>query len=230
MTLDFTIAFLLGFAGSLHCAAMCGPLLLALPAPPGGPGRFLAGRLIYQAGRIFTYCVLGIVAGLAGKALFAAGWQRGLSIALGLAILLGFLISRKIALSAPIVRLLSGLKGAMSAQLRQRGFRSLAILGALNGLLPCGLVYVALAQAMSRGALASSVAFMAAFGIGTVPMMLGMGLSRKLFPPAFRLQFRTLIPIGVGVVATLLILRGLALGIPYVSPACLAGAPSCCVR
>ena len=114
--MDFSLAFILGLLGSLHCAAMCGPLMLALPVPPGGPARFVGGRVVYQLGRIATYCLLGIVAGLIGKSLFVAGLQRWLSIALGLAVLAGFLISRRIAVSAPVIRLVSVLKLAMSAQ------------------------------------------------------------------------------------------------------------------
>jgi len=228
--MEFGIALALGLVGSLHCAAMCGPLLLALPVPPGGARRFVAGRVVYQLGRILTYCLLGVVAGLVGRSVFVAGFQRWLSIALGVAILLGFLISKQVAVSAPVVRLVGWLKNAMSAQLRQRGFRALALLGMLNGLLPCGLVYVALAGALARGGLLDSVVYMALFGLGTVPTMLGIGLSGKLFSLAFRLQLRRVIPVGVCLVAGLLILRGLGLGIPYVSPALVAGVPACCVR
>ncbi len=229
--MDFGIAFALGLVGSLHCAAMCGPLLLALPVPLDGAGRFVAGRLVYQLGRLATYCLLGVVAGVVGRTILLAGFQRWLSIALGVAILLGFLVSKKAALSAPVVRLVARLKSAMSAQLRQRGFRSLALLGMLNGLLPCGLVYVALAGAVAWGGLLDGIAYMALFGLGTVPMMLAIGLSGKMFPPAFRLKLRGAIPVGVCLVAGLLILRGLALGIPYVSPALVAGVPAgCCHR
>src|ERR1017187_6685794 len=120
--MDFGIAFALGLLGSLHCAAMCGPLMLALPVAPGGAGRFVVGRIIYQLGRVTTYCLLGIVAGLIGKSIFLAGLQRWLSIALGASILIGFLLSKKVALSAPVVRLVMQLKSAMSAQLRRRSF------------------------------------------------------------------------------------------------------------
>ena len=229
--MEFEVAFALGLVGSLHCAAMCGPLLLALPVPPGGASRFVAGRLVYQLGRMTTYCLLGAGAGLLGRTILIAGFQRWLSIALGLAILVGWLFSKRAALSAPVVRLVGWLKSAMSAQLRQRGFRSLALLGMLNGLLPCGLVYVALAGALARGGLLASVVGMALFGLGTVPMMLGIGLSGRMFSLAFRLKLRRAIPVGVCLVAGLLILRGLALGIPYVSPALVAGAPAnCCAH
>jgi hypothetical protein len=228
--MEFGIAIALGLLGSLHCAAMCGPLLLALPVAPGGPGRFIAGRVVYQLGRIVTYCLLGVVAGLVGKSIFLAGFQRWLSIALGAAVLLGFLLSKRIAVSAPVVRLVGRLKSAMSAQLRHRGFRSLTLLGMLNGLLPCGLVYVALAGAVSQGGLFDGITYMALFGLGTTPMMLGIGLSGRAFPVSFRLKLRSAIPYGICLLGSLLILRGLGLGIPYVSPALVAGLPACCVR
>jgi hypothetical protein len=162
--------------------------------------------------------LLGIVAGLAGKSVMLAGMQRWLSIALGAAILLGFLLSKRMALSAPVVRLVGRLKAAMGAQLQQRTFRSLGLLGMLNGLLPCGLVYVALAGAVARGTMSQSVLWMLAFGLGTLPTMLGISLSGKVFPIGIRMKFRRAVPAGVFLLAGLLILRGLALGIPYVSP------------
>jgi hypothetical protein len=207
---------------------MCGPLMLALPVPPGGPARFVAGRIIYQLGRVAAYCLLGGVAGLVGKSIFLAGLQRSLSIGLGVAILLGFLISKKVSLSAPVVRLVAALKAAMSSQLQRRSLRSLVLLGGLNGLLPCGLVYVAMAGAVARGTLRDAIFFMAWFGLGTMPAMLGISLSGKLFPLALRLKLRRSIPFGVCLLAGLLILRGLALGIPYVSPVLNASAPGCC--
>jgi sulfite exporter TauE/SafE len=226
--MDFGIAIALGLLGSLHCAAMCGPLMLALPVPAGGAARFVAGRVVYQLGRVATYCLLGVVAGLVGQSIFLAGLQRWLSIALGVAILLCFFVSKKISVSAPVMRLVARLKSAMSAQLRQRTFRSLALLGLLNGLLPCGLVYVALAGAVASGNLRDGIFYMLLFGLGTVPTMLGISFSGKLFPLALRLKLRNAIPLGVCLLAGLLILRGLALGIPYVSPTLVAGVPANC--
>jgi sulfite exporter TauE/SafE len=226
--MDYAIAIALGLLGSLHCAAMCGPLMLALPVPPGGAGRFVASRVVYQLGRITTYALLGIVAGLIGKSVFLIGMQRWLTIALGAAILFGFFLSKKIALAAPVVRLVGKLKTAMSAQLQQRSFRALGLLGMLNGLLPCGLVYVATAGAVSLGSVLESVGYMAAFGLGTLPTMLGISLSGKILPLTFRLKLHRAIPVSVCLLATLLILRGMALGIPYLSPDLAAGV--CCPR
>jgi sulfite exporter TauE/SafE len=226
--MDLGIAFVLGFLGSLHCAAMCGPLMLALPVLPGGPARFVAGRIVYHLGRITTYSLLGVVAGLAGRSLLLAGFQRWISIGLGLAILVGFLVSKKISLATPVVRLVAQLKKAMGTQLHRRSSTSLAVLGLLNGLLPCGLVYVAMAGAVSRGGLAAGAGYMAAFGLGTLPMMATISLSGKLFPVAVRLKLRRALPVGVCLLAALLILRGLALGIPYLSPDLASGTPDCC--
>lgn len=223
--MDFGIAFALGLLGSLHCAAMCGPLLLALPVAAGGAGRFAAGRIIYQLGRVLTYALLGILAGVLGKSIFLAGLQRSLSVALGAAVLAGFFISKKVAVSAPAVRLVTTLKTLMAVQLQRRDFLSLLLLGMLNGLLPCGLVYAALANAATAKNISVAVAQMTVFGIGTLPMMLAVGLSGRMFPPALRMKLRALIPLGVCLLAALLVLRGLALGIPFVSPA--ASGPCC---
>jgi uncharacterized protein len=220
---------LLGLVGSLHCAGMCGPLLLALP----GSGRlscgFFTGRLAYNLGRILTYCSLGVVFGLLGRSLALAGVQRWVSIALGIALLLGLFSSRKLAVWGPLIILVGRLKHRMGNLLRERSFSSLLTLGLLNGLLPCGLVYVACAGAVASGGFYSGIEYMAGFGLGTSPMMLGIGLSGRLVPLKLRLQLRKAIPVSVFVLGSLLILRGLGLGIPYISPD-LAGGSSCCHR
>jgi uncharacterized protein len=224
--MEYWTALVLGLAGSLHCAGMCGPLALALPTPAKGTVSFMAGRAAYNLGRIVTYCLLGLLFGAFGKTLFLAGVQRWLSITLGAALLAGLFSSRRLALAKPISTLVMRLRSAMSHFLRQRSFISLAALGLLNGLLPCGLVYVAAAGATSTGSLAGGALYMALFGAGTLPIMLIISLSGKLHSPSFRLRFARVVPISIFVLATLLIFRGLGLGIPYVSPNIAAG--SCC--
>ena len=216
--MDFGVAFSLGILGSLHCAAMCGPLQLALPFGAAGSGRFIAGRLLYQFGRILTYCLLGILAGVIGKSMALAGFQRWLSIGLGVAMLLGLLLSKRVTNWSVVNRLIATLTTAMTAQLKRRGPWTLLILGMGNGLLPCGLVYTALAWAVAGGTFLTAIQFMALFGLGTLPMLLAIGFLGRALPPALRLRLSRLIPYGVCAVALLLILRGLSLGIPYVSP------------
>jgi hypothetical protein len=118
----------------------------------------------------------------------------------------------------------------MSVLLRRRSFAALALLGLLNGLLPCGLVYVACAGAAATGGVFAGARYMAAFGAGTVPMMLAISLSGKLVPPSLRLKLVKAIPVCVFLLGTLLILRGMSLGIPYLSPDMSGTGASCCHR
>ncbi len=223
-------AFILGLVGSLHCAGMCGPLALALPAAGNTTPGYVLGRLAYNLGRLVTYSLLGIVFGLAGRTFLLAGLQRWVSIGLGVALLIGLFASRKLALWRPITLFVEQLKSRMSGLLRRRSLASLAALGLLNGLLPCGLVYVACAGATATGGILAGASYMAAFGAGTVPMMLTISLFGKLVPISLRLQLRKAIPVCVFLLATLLILRGMFLDIPYLSPDLTNNAASCCPK
>ena len=112
--------------------------------------------------------------------------------------------------------------------LGRTSIRSITLLGMLNGLLPCGLVYVASAGAAATGQTWHGGVYMLAFGLGTVPLMAAIGLSSRLIPVAVRGRLQKLVPLSIFLVATLLILRGLALGIPG-SPSA-DGLAACCAR
>ena len=118
--MDLWPAFIIGLVGSLHCAGMCGPLALALPSAGSSASAYLTGRLAYNLGRMLTYCALGIIFGLFGKALVLAGVQRWVSIGLGIVLLAGLFTSRRLALWRPVTALVNRLKGGMSAMLRRR--------------------------------------------------------------------------------------------------------------
>lgn len=217
-------AFFLGFAGSLHCAGMCGPLALAVPVVGQGRSAFFFSRLVYNLGRVATYCLIGLLFGLFGKTLALAGFQRWLSLGAGILILLALLGAwTKVQFST--VRLIAKLKSQFAALLHRRTYPSLLGLGALNGALPCGLVYVAAAAAIATGSPLHAAAYMLTFGLGTLPMMLGIAYAGRKF--AFSAKLRPLIPASMALVAVLLILRGLSLGIPYLSPDLSSGAAHC---
>jgi uncharacterized protein len=221
-------AFVLGLAGSFHCAGMCGPLALALPVTGTTASGFLVGRLVCQLGRIITYCVLGLLFGMVGRALWLTGIQHWLSVTLGVALLLGLLASRRLGLWNPATALIGKFTSRMSGLLHRRSYASLAVLGLLNGLLPCGLVYAACAGAAAAGGPLAGAQYMAAFGAGTVPMMLAISLTGKLLPVPLRLRLRKAVPLSVILVAALLILRGLSIGIPGLHLDLPGIAPSCC--
>jgi sulfite exporter TauE/SafE len=198
---------------------MCGPLMLALPLQRwSSPFRFVLGRVAHQAGRVAMYCVLGVVFGLIGRTLFIAGLQRWTSVALGILLVLGGVGSSRWLKAVWMVAWPNRLRGMMARRLEKRMLSSLLILGALNGLLPCGLVYAAGAGAVATGELGQGVAYMALFGLGTVPMMLGMGVAGGLLRPSVRMRLNRLASVSVYLLGILLILRGLGLGIPYLSP------------
>ncbi len=217
--MELWTAFILGLVGSLHCAGMCGPLALALPATGHSRSSFVLSRLLYNLGRIFTYCVLGAIFGLVGQTLVLAGFQRWVSLTAGAVILIGLFASSRYTFGTPVVKSVSWVKSALGKLLQQRTPLALLSLGGLNGLLPCGLVYVACAASTASGSVFGGMEYMLAFGLGTMPMMLSIGLLGKKLQLALRFKYQqSLIRVSLCLVGTLLILRGLSLGIPYVSP------------
>ncbi len=170
---------------------------------------------------MLTYLLLGVVFGIFGQTLILAGWQRALSIAAGLVILVSLLLrgTRWAArASGWIGQAVAALRRGFGPLLRQRTVSALFGIGLLNGLLPCGLVYVALAMAAATGSARGGAEFMTAFGLGTVPAMLGVSLAARLITPEWRIRMQRAVPGALAVLAVLFILRGLSLGIPYISP------------
>jgi sulfite exporter TauE/SafE len=226
--MELWTAFTLGLVGSLHCAGMCGPLALALPVAGHTRGAFVLGRVLYNFGRVLTYCLIGAVFGMVGKSLALAGFQKWVSLVAGVAILLGLVASTRVGLGFPITRSVVWLKARVGSLLQRRTFGSLFLLGSLNGFLPCGLVYVAAAAAAATGSLQLGISSMAAFGLGTLPVMLGLGLAGRKVQGLLNFRLKGLVPISLIVMGVLLVLRGMELGIPYISPVMTAGACSHC--
>jgi sulfite exporter TauE/SafE len=223
-------AFILGLVGSAHCAGMCGPLALALPPTGRSRAAFLTGRVAYNLGRVVTYASLGALFGLLGRTLALAGFQRWVSLLAGAVILISVLLSPRPASGVLLVRVVNWLKASFGNLLRRRALSSLFGVGVLNGLLPCGLVYAACAGATASGGVVTGLGYMILFGLGTLPMMLAFSLAGQKLHLLFRFKLQRLIPVSLVLVGTLLLLRGMALGIPYVSPRLAAqpDATACC--
>ena len=218
--MNLLAAFLLGLAGSLHCALMCGPLVLAVAAARR-QNSGLAGVLhnfAYHGGRLATYVFLGAVSGMIGAGLIFAGFQRWLSMVAGGVVLLGVFTSVRAKWAGPAGRLVLALKSRFGRLLGNRGFGATVLLGALNGLLPCGLVYVACAAAAVSGGIVGGILSMLVFGLGTAPMLLSIGLAGKLVRISNPLRLRKIVLSCTAAAGLLLIVRGLSLGIPYLSP------------
>jgi len=217
--------FIFGLLGSFHCVGMCGAIALALPGQASATGpslRYVAGRLLYNLGRVSTYATLGAAAGLLGQGLRLAGVQQGLSIASGLLILLLVAVPERytgrLAAVLGLSRPLAWVKNTLARLFQQDGGWALYGTGLLNGLLPCGLVYLALAGALSAPGVAGAAAYMACFGLGTLPLMFALSLTGQLVPLHWRMRMRQAVPYVASVMAVLFIVRGLGLGIHYLSP------------
>lgn len=231
----FWAAFSLGILGSFHCIGMCGPIVLALPSGRGNTFTKLGNQLLYHSGRSFTYALIGILPGIIGAGFTAFGFQQKLSIALGalllLLILIGGLDKFRFGNVALLASLNQWLKKRLGHLLRSQHPLSSLGTGMLNGLLPCGLVYIALAAAAAAGSIQGSMLFMFIFGMGTLPVMALLGLAANLISVKVRSGIRKIQPYMIAIMAVLLILRGLNLGIPYVSPKAPATEeelPACC--
>lgn len=215
-------AFIVGLVGSAHCAGMCGPIALALPLRSDNWFTRVSGGLIYNLGRIITYMILGSVFGILGKGLHMAGFQLWASIIIGV-LMISMVVIPLIFRQMPSLnnvfegysaRMLGGFKSLF----RNGTTGSLFGIGLLNGLLPCGLVYVAVAGAINTGDVVSAMMYMALFGMGTIPVMLMVSLAGSMISIKWRIFINKLSPYVIILLGILFILRGLSLGIPYVSP------------
>ncbi len=218
----FSVAFMIGLMGSLHCMGMCGPISMALPVPNRTPVRVLQAAILYNISRTLVYMLLGAIIGLLGVSISFAAPQQNLSVAMGLLMLL-FVIMPKAWTMAMEKRVGSQwaakLKKGFGYFFRKRSLWSFAGVGLLNGLLPCGLVYLALAGALAIGDWQKSALYMGAFGLGTFPMMLSVNLlGNWIKGKSFYRNFYRLVPVFTLLIALMFILRGLNLGIPYLSP------------
>lgn len=215
-------AFIVGMVGSLHCIGMCGPIAIALPTGDNKLLGHISGRLLYNIGRTITYALMGLACGFVGKTILMAGYQRWLSIGLGVLILLAVFLPSRYAVKLTGAGWHSRQVGKLNKLWRhffsKSTVGSLFVIGILNGFLPCGLVYAALALSLASGSALKGAAYMAMFGLGTLPVMLAMSLFGTMLGLGLRRKMQRLLPIGGVILACLFILRGLSLGIPYVSP------------
>lgn len=215
---------IIGFLGSLHCIGMCGPIALALPSGSFGSFSFYSGRVLYNTGRVITYSFFGLIFGLLGKSFsfVSIEFQQGITIATGEVILLIVILPQSVKSGIygklSFINFTSKIKNYFGTLFKKGSPGSLFFIGILNGFLPCGFVYVGLAGALVTGEVLSGIYYMTLFGIGTIPVMFGTALAGNFINLQVRQKLSKVIPYFAGLIAILFILRGLSLGIPYISP------------
>lgn len=206
-----------GLAGSFHCVGMCGPIALALPFGKLSPIQATLSRVLYNVGRICTYGILGYIFGYFGSQIFVAGFQQQLSIFIGI-LMLVFIIPNKIGTFNPLQGLSNFLKKNLSSFFNTKSLIGFWFIGILNGLLPCGTVYLALAGATATSTPIEGAMFMSFFGLGTAPLMFSLSILPKFLTLRSRQKINKLLPVYSFILASFFIIRGLNLGIPYISP------------
>lgn len=215
-------AFVFGLISSFHCIGMCGPIAMMLPVERNNPAKKASQILTYHLGRLTAYGTIGLIFGLVGKGFFMAGIQQNLSIFIGVAMISIILIPEKIFsrynFSKPIFKLIAKIKSTLGSQFKNKSYKSLFTIGLLNGILPCGMVYVALFGAIAMQSESLGVLYMVLFGLGTVPMMSTVIYINSFLTIPIRNRIQKIIPYVAILIGILFILRGLGLGIPYVSP------------
>jgi len=219
-------AFILGLISSFHCVGMCGPIALMLPVDHSNPTKKASQILTYHIGRLLAYGGMGLLFGLLGKGFFVAGIQQKLSIFIGVLMIIVALLPERVFakynFSQPIFRMISKLKQKLGSQFKKKSYSSLLTIGFLNGLLPCGMVYVALFGAIAMQSALVGVVYMVLFGLGTIPLMSVVVYLKSFLSLSARNTIQKVIPYVMVVIGVLFVLRGLGLGIPYVSPTTLS--------
>lgn len=210
-------AFSMGLLGSLHCVGMCGPIALAIPVGGLSEAQAFVRRFVYQSGRTLAYGLLGLVPGVLGEAVSLAGFQQMLSVVAGLILLVAVFAPRLFS----VVRQ-SSVSSIIQSKLKQvwvnkRPGTYLAA-GFLNGLLPCGFIYMALAGSFATGVLWQSILFMLFFGLGTWPAMLGISWVWTRASAPFRRQVLKFAPVFTVILGLLFVLRGLNMQAGMLSP------------
>ena len=208
---------LFGLFGSFHCVGMCGPIVLAVPMNAKSKAILLFDTLLYNTGRITTYAFIGGLLSLVGKPFFILGYQQFLAVFTGVLLLIFlFLEQRKFAFLSFKTPLF--FKKTFNKLLNGKNKSSLFLLGILNGFLPCGFVYMAAMGAILTPTLFDGAFYMMLFGIGTLPLLLLVSFSRNVLTLSIKNKLNKLKPYLITLVAILFIIRGLGLGIPYLSP------------
>ncbi len=219
--MDIWLAISIGLLGSLHCVGMCGPIALALPLDRSSQWKIFGGNAIYSAGRLSSYFLMGMVFGSIGSGFEMMGIQQYLSIIIGVLIILGVLTHSNlfsIQLPAFYRSFISSIQSQLSKAFKRKSNMNLLGIGFVNGFLPCGLVYMAIAGAVNTSTAVKGGVFMLAFGLGTLPLMWAVGVFGANFPSMIRTSIKKFVPLFLLLLGVLFILRGANLGIPYISP------------
>lgn len=211
----FLVSFILGILGSFHCIGMCGPLVMGIFNQ-----KFLTHPwqyFTYHLGKIIAYAIIGGSIGLIGATFHVFMSQQRVSMLTGFSLLI-YVVWSKVAKKDSMSSKVQSYYTRFRAFFEGAPWPKYYLFGFLNGFLPCGLVYVAATSAISTGHVSKSILWMVFFGLGTIPSLSLVLILRNKMASQFQFVFQKLYQNIIFILAVLLILRGLNLGIPYLSP------------
>ncbi|MEW7289995.1 sulfite exporter TauE/SafE family protein [Aquimarina sp. 2304DJ70-9] len=215
-------AIILGLLGSFHCIGMCGPIAFMLPVGRSNSTQKFFQIFLYHFGRLLAYCIIGLFFGMIGKSLNIFGLQQTLSIVVGIVMIILILIPHQTLnrynFSKPIYKIISKVKNALGIALKKKTPDTFLTIGFLNGFLPCGLVYMAVFGAIASSHILEGGLYMLFFGLGTIPLMTTAVYAGNFLTVKTRKHIQKAIPVFIVIIGVLFIVRGMGLGIPYLSP------------
>ena len=217
----FISALIFGLLGSFHCIGMCGPIAFMLPVERTNKIKQFFQILSYHSGRLFTYSLIGLLFGFLGKGFYFFGFQQQLSIIVGVLMILAIVLPKAFQqynFSKQLNRFVMKVKSALGKELKKKGNDTFFTIGFLNGFLPCGLVYMAVFGALATTNALSGSLYMVIFGLGTIPLMTVVVYVGNFANGLVQKRIQQVIPFVVVFIGVLFVLRGMGLGIPYVSP------------
>lgn len=223
-------ALVLGLLGSFHCIGMCGPIAMMLPVDSSSNFKKTSQIFIYHFGRLLAYSLIGLIFGFLGKGLYIFGLQQKLSIIIGIIliviVLLPYNTFNRYNFSKPLYKVISKVKQSMGTALKKKTSDTFLTIGFLNGFLPCGLVYMAVLSSIATADPFKGSLYMFLFGLGTIPLMTSAIYLGNMLNALAKKRIQKLIPVFVILIGVLFIIRGLGLGIPYLSPQINTGSAS----
>jgi uncharacterized protein len=227
----YSMAFIMGLTMSLHCAGMCGPIVWIMPFQHFRGFRKAIAIAGYHLGRMSAYATLALAL-YSFRSIFSPSIQSNISIAMGCLLLamgiISFLPAGKLSVNLPWA---DAVKKNLGRFVAKPSPAALTVAGFLNGLLPCGLVYVALSASLAAQSYLQAAAAMYCFGAGTVPMLVAVTVLKGRMSVLRLPAFRNFVPVAMLLFGSVFVLRGMNLGIPYLSPkieVTQTGVKACC--
>ncbi|NQV37916.1 MAG: sulfite exporter TauE/SafE family protein [Candidatus Marinimicrobia bacterium] len=194
MNLDLPSIFIIGFLSSFsHCYGMCGGFVMAYSLKANSTEekvKRILPHLMYNLGRVITYAFLGALFGLLGASLqlFIHDAQSILFILAGLFMVgMGLDLAGWVSISIPgKIPGIATYKRIIGSLLGQITAKNMFLYGIVLGFIPCGLVYIAGAEATASGSVVNGILIMLSFGLGTIPALFILGMSAQYFSQRFR--------------------------------------------